>query len=318
MRPGGTTMIPAPMYHTAPNTVALLAVRAGMDITVLPRFEPEEFLAALEAHDFEAVQVVPTMFLRLLKLPEEVRRRYDLSRLRAVVHAAAPCPIPIKRAMIEWLGPIVIEYYGGTETGAVVWCDSAEWLAHPGTVGKPGDEAAVRIIGPDGTDVPVGEAGVVYLKPPEYWPNFTYVGDSEKRRAMEIDGFLTVGDIGHVDADGFLYLSDRTNNMVISGGVNIYPAEIENTLAGLPGLADSAVFGIPDDEYGEALAAHLELEPGSTLDAEQVRGYLRANLAGYKVPKVIVFEDRLPREETGKLFKRTLREPYWAGVEGRI
>ncbi|HWB66600.1 MAG TPA: AMP-binding protein [Mycobacteriales bacterium] len=318
LRPGGSTLVPAPMYHSAPNAVSALAVRLGMDVTVMPRFDPEEMLALIERYRIEQVQVVPTMMIRLLRLPEAVRNRYDLSSLKRLVHAAAPCPVDVKRQTIEWLGPIVHEYYGGTETGPVTWCDSEEWLAHPGTVGAAIDGAILRIVGADGEELPVGSDGTVYAKPPTYWPNFTYLGDDKKRQAMEREGYLTVGDVGHVDGDGYLYLSDRANDMVISGGVNIYPAEIEAVLTSLPGVHDSAVFGIPDEEYGEALAAHIELEPSAQLTEDDVRKHVRQHLAGYKVPKVVVFADELPREDTGKLFKRRLREPYWAGTGRNI
>jgi long-chain acyl-CoA synthetase len=197
--------------------------------------------------------MVPTMFTRLLRLPAEVRDRYDLSSLQTVVHSAAPCPQHVKRQMIDWLGPIVTEYYGGSETGPIVWCTSEEWLAHPGTVGAPADGARVRIVTADDEEAPVGEVGVVYLRPADYWPGFTYHGDDKKRREMELDGFVTVGDMGRVDADGYLYLTDRANDMVISGGVNIYPAEIEAVLYQMPEVRDCAVFGIPDEEYGESL-----------------------------------------------------------------
>jgi long-chain acyl-CoA synthetase len=218
----------------------------------------------------------------------------------------------VKQQIIDWFRPIVIEYYGGSETGLVVWCDSAEWLAHPGTVGRPTDGADVRIVDADGVAVPVGEVGVVYVKPADYWPDFTYWGDDDKRRSMELDGYVTVGDMGRVDEDGFLYLTDRASDMVISGGVNIYPAEVETALSEMDGVRDSAVFGIPDPEYGESLAAHIEVDLGSTLTEDVVRDHIRARLAGYKVPKIVVFTEELPREESGKLFKRRLREEYWA------
>ncbi|HLX48722.1 MAG TPA: AMP-binding protein [Streptosporangiaceae bacterium] len=315
---GERTLIPAPMYHTAPNVVATTAAALGLDMTIMDRFDAEQMLALIEKHRVQQVQMVPTMFIRLLRLPEEVRNGYDLSSLTKVVHAAAPCPVNVKRQMIDWLGPIVEEYYGGTETGPVVWCDSQQWLAHPGTVGAPVDGAEVRIVGPDGAALPAGEVGVVYLKLPSCWPEFTYLGDDEKRRAMELAGFVTVGDMGSLDADGYLYLSDRASDMVISGGVNIYPAEIEAVLLELPGVRDSAVFGIPDEEFGEALAAHIELEPGAALTEDDVRGHVHRTLAGYKTPKVVVFTDSLPREDSGKLFKRTLRAPYWAGTHRKI
>jgi long-chain acyl-CoA synthetase len=317
--PGVRTIIPAPLYHTAPNTMAAIAMKLGMDITLLRRFDAEEFLATVQRHRVQQVQMVPTMFTRLLRLPAEVRNRYDLSSLRSIVHSAAPCPAHVKQQMIDWLGPIIVEYYGGSETGAVVWCTSEEWLAHPGTVGAPEDGAAIRIINADDEEeAPVGEVGVVYLRPADYWPGFTYHGDDRKRREMELDGFVTVGDMGYVDADGYLYLSDRANDMVISGGVNIYPAEIESVLYEMPAIRDCAVFGIPDEEYGESLAAHIEIGDGFTLTGDEVRMFVRARLAGFKVPKVIVFDDDLPREDSGKLFKRLIRDRYWQDVDTRI
>jgi long-chain acyl-CoA synthetase len=309
---GERTLVPAPMYHTAPNVVATTAAALGLDMTIMPGFDPEQLLALVERHRIQQIQMVPTMFIRLLRLPAEIRAKYDLSSLTKIVHSAAPCPVSIKRQMIDWLGPIVEEYYGGTETGPVVWCDAAQWLAHPGTVGAPVDDAQIRIVGADGTEVPPGEVGAVYVRPPSWWPGFTYLGDDAKRRGMELAGFVTVGDVGRVDTDGYLYLTDRASDMVISGGVNIYPAEIEAALSGLPGVRDSAVFGVPDEEFGESLAAHIELEPDASLTEDEVRDYVRRTLAGYKAPRVVVFTDELPREETGKLFKRTLRAPYWA------
>ncbi|MGP8297490.1 AMP-binding protein [Streptomyces inhibens] len=319
--PGGRTLIPAPLYHASPSQHAVLALAAGLDITLMPRFDAEEFLRLIEAHRIEQVQVVPTMFVRLLRLPKDVRERYELSSLSSVVHAAAPCPPHIKHAMIDWLGPVLREYYGGSETGAVTWCDSGEWMAHPGTVGRATGSCGVAILGPGGRPLPTGATGDIYLKPADEWPQFTYLGDPDKRAAMEapgLPGYVTIGDIGHLDADGYLYLSDRRNDMVISGGVNIYPAEIEGALLALDGVRDVAVFGIPDEEFGEVLAAHLQTEPGVLLSAEAVRAHVGERLAGYKVPRAVVFEERLPRDESGKLFKRLLRDPYWAGRDGVI
>jgi long-chain acyl-CoA synthetase len=314
---GERTVIPAPMYHTAPNVYALASALAGMDMTIMERFDAEEFLRIVQDQRVTVVQMVPTMFVRLLALPEEVRRSYDLSSLRWVVHAAAPCPPEVKRQMIDWLGPIVAEYYGGTETGPVTYCTSEEWLAHPGTVGRPVGAARVKVIGEDGTELPAGESGEVYAWL-DLFPNFTYEGDEEKRRSIERDGLVSVGDIGYLDGEGFLYLNDRRSDMVISGGVNIYPAEIEARLLGLDGVRDCAVFGIPDEEFGEAVAAHVELDQGASLGEDDVRAHVRAGLAGYKTPKVVVFEEDLPREDSGKIFKRRLREPYWAGTERAI
>ncbi len=314
---GERTVIPAPMYHTAPNVYALVAATHGMDMTIMTRFDPEDFLRIVEEQRVTVVQMVPTMFVRLLSLPEQVRSGYDLSSLRWVVHAAAPCPPEVKRAMIEWLGPIVAEYYGGTETGPVVFCTSEEWLSHPGTVGRPIERAVIKILDGDGRELPTGESGEVFMWL-DVWPDFTYAGDDEKRRAIERDGLISCGDIGYVDAEGYLYLNDRRSDMVISGGVNIYPAEIEACLLSLPGVRDCAVFGIPDDEFGEALAAHVELHDGTRLSADAVRDHVHANLAGYKTPRVVEFSESLPREDSGKIFKRRLREPYWRGRERAI
>jgi long-chain acyl-CoA synthetase len=314
---GERTVIPAPMYHTAPNVYALSSALRGMDMTIMKSFDAEEFLRIVQDHKVTVVQMVPTMFVRMLALPEHLRERYDLSSLRWVVHAAAPCPPDVKRGIIAWLGPIVAEYYGGTETGPVVYCTSEEWLAHPGTVGKPISRAQVKVFDPEGNELGPGESGEIFSWL-DVWPNFTYAGDEEKRRAVEKDGLISCGDIGYLDEDGFLYLNDRRSDMVISGGVNIYPAEIEASLQSLEGIRDCAVFGIPDEEFGEVLAAHVELDEGAHLSADQIREYLRGQLAGYKTPKVVEFSDSLPREDSGKIFKRRLREPYWAGRERAI
>ena len=308
---GGTTILPAPLYHSAPNVSATFAVNIGMDIVIMPRFHPEEMLRLIEEHAATTIHLVPTMFVRMLRLPDDVRAKYDLSSLRAIVHAAAPCPAQVKLAMIDWVGPIVHEYYGGSEGGPWVACTSEEWLDHPGTVGKPVLDAAIRILGPDHRELPTGETGVIYGRSPSVWPDFTYIGNDEKRRSIDAgEGFITVGDVGRVDADGFLYISDRLNDMVISGGVNIYPAEIEACLLELDGVADAAVFGVPDPDLGERITAHVELLPGATVSEEQVRLHVQTSLAKYKVPSVVVFEQQLPREDSGKLFKRRLKERY--------
>ncbi len=314
---GERTVIPAPMYHTAPNVYALSSAMRGMDMTIMKSFDAEEFLRIVEQQQVTVVQMVPTMFVRMLGLPAQVRERYDLSTLHRVVHAAAPCPPDIKREMIRWLGPIVTEYYGSTEVGPVVYCTSEEWLAHPGTVGRPIERARVKVFDADGEELGPGESGEVFVWL-DVWPDFTYAGDDEKRRSIERDGLISCGDIGYLDEDGFLYLNDRRSDMVISGGVNIYPAEIEACLQGLEGIRDCAVFGIPDAEFGEALAAHVELDEGAGLNADQIRDHVKANLAGYKTPRVVEFSESLPREDSGKIFKRRLREPYWAGRDKTI
>ena len=314
---GERTIIPAPKYHSAPNAFALSAAIRAMDMTIMTSFDAEGFLRIVAERRASVVQMVPTMFVRMLGLPPEVRERYELSSLRRVVHAAAPCAPEIKRRMIDWLGPIVTEYYGSTETGPVVHCTSDEWLAHPGTVGRPIADAELRVFDAEGNEVGVGESGEVFMRV-DAFPDFTYAGDDEKRRSIERDGLVSCGDIGYLDGDGFLYLNDRRSDMVISGGVNIYPAEIESCLLGLSGIRDCAVFGIPDDDFGEVLAAHVELDGGASLSADLIRDHVKANLAGYKAPRVVEFSDSLPREDSGKIFKRRLRDPYWAGRERAI
>jgi long-chain acyl-CoA synthetase len=271
----------------------------------------------IDEHRVTHVQMVPTMFVRLLQLPEEERKRYDLSSLQFVVHAAAPCPADVKRAMIEWWGPVIWEYYGCTESGAVVLCSSEEWLSHPGTVGKALDGVVMKIFDDDGNELPNFASGDVYVRMTD-GPDFTYHNDPDKRVKVGRGNLITCGDIGYVDDDGYLYLNDRRNDMVISGGVNIYPAEIEAALVTMPGVRDCAVFGIPDEAYGEALAAYVEPDGSVELTEDQVRRWVHEKLAGYKAPKVVHFADSLPREDSGKIFKRTLREPYWAGHEKRI
>ncbi|HWF54203.1 MAG TPA: AMP-binding protein [Solirubrobacteraceae bacterium] len=311
LRPGMSTLVTAPLYHSAPSAQGSFALALGIDLTIMPRFDGEEFLRVIENHAINHAQVVPTMFVRLLELPPEVRARYDLRSLQCVVHAAAPCPAHVKQRMIEWMGPVISEYYGGTEIGIVVACDAEEWLAHPGTVGAPVGGADIHVFDPEGRLLPRGETGEVYIKPPDYWPDFTYLGLDERRREIDRDGYLSIGDVGRIDADGFLYLSDRARDMVISGGVNIYPIEIEACLLELPGVRDVAVFGVPDDSYGEALAAHVDADPAVGLTEDDIRDHIRARMAGYKVPRTVVFDDHLPREESGKIFKRRIREHYW-------
>jgi long-chain acyl-CoA synthetase len=311
------TVITGPLYHSAPNAYALYAVREGGLAILQPRFDAEQLLRFVEQYQITHLHMVPTMFVRLLRLPEAVRRQYDLSSLEWVVHGAAPCPIHLKRAMIDWWGPIVGEYYGATETGIVTFHNSEDSLRRPGTVGRPLTGATVKVLDNAGLPVPPGETGEVYV-----WlrgmPDFTYHGMPEKRRETERDGLISLGDMGYLDEDGYLFLCDRKHDMVISGGVNIYPAEIEATLLALAGVRDCAVFGIPHEEFGETLCAHIEPEPGAVLDEAGIHQWLRKRLAAFKVPSLIRFETNLPREDSGKIMKRQLREPYWAGTGRRI
>ncbi|HEV2546642.1 MAG TPA: acyl-CoA synthetase [Stellaceae bacterium] len=302
--------ITGPLYHAAPNAFARACLREAECILLQPRFDAKELLQLIERHRLTHMHMVPTMFVRLLKLPAAVKRRYDLSSLRFVVHGAAPCPPAVKREMIAWWGPVINEYYGGTETGGAVFHTAAEALEKPGTVGRPIEGAAVKIIDGAGRALGIGEVGEIYLRVADN-PDFTYQGLPEQRREIERDGFITLGDIGYLDKDGYLFLCDRARDMVISGGVNIYPAEIEQVLVTMRGVRDCAVFGIPDEEYGESLCAHIEVEEGAMLSADEVKTFLRRHLAGYKVPKRIEFCSALPREDSGKIYKRQLRAPYW-------
>jgi long-chain acyl-CoA synthetase len=244
-------------------------------------------------------------------LRDAMTAEQSLSSLECVVHAAAPCPVHVKRRMIEWFGPVILEHYGATEIGIVVACDSREWLAHEGTVGKPMGSADIHVFDPTGALLASGETGEVYIRPPGYWPGFTYLDQEDQRREIDRDGDITIGDVGRVDEDGFLHLSDRARDMVDSGGANIYPAEIEACLLELEGVRDVAVFGIPDEHFGEALAAHVDADPSAGLTETTIRDHVRERLAGFKVPKVVVFDEELPREESGKIFKRRIRVRYW-------
>jgi long-chain acyl-CoA synthetase len=311
------TVVTGPMYHSAPNSYGLVLARAGATVILQPRFDPEDLLQLIERHRVTHLHMVPIMFHRLLKLPQEVRARYDHASLRFVVHAAAPCPPPIKRAMIDWWGPIIAEYYGSTEVGMATFCHAQDWLAHPGTVGRTIPESVVRIIDEKGQGLPAGQVGEIVARTPAF-NDFTYHGDDQKRRDAEKAGLIAPGDIGYFDEDGFLYLCDRANDMIISGGVNIYPAEIEGELLKMPGVADCAVFGIPDEEFGEGVCAVVQPQDGADLDAAAVQAYLRAHIAGFKVPRRVEFSANLPREDSGKIFKRKLRDPFWAGLERRI
>ncbi len=310
-------VLTGPMYHSAPNGYAMHAVRLGATLILQPRFDAKEVLQLIAQKRVTHVHMVPVMFSRLLKLAAECRAAYDLSSLRFVVHAAAPCPPSVKRAMIDWWGPVINEYYGGTETGVVTSCTSAQWLGHPGTVGRPVPEADVRVIDSENRSLPSGKVGEIICRV-RSMADFTYHGDDAKRQDVDRGGLIALGDVGYFDEDGYLYLCDRSRDMIISGGVNIYPAEIEAELSLMPSIDDCAVFGIPDDEFGEAVCATIQLREGATLDASQVTDFLRHRLAGYKLPRRIEFRRDLPREDSGKIFKRKLRDSFWEHAGRRI
>ncbi len=304
-------MMNGPMYHSAPSSYGMMAFRHGSTIVLEPRFDPEDLLQLIEQHRVTNMHMVPTMFVRLLRLPDEVKSRYDLSSLRNIIHGAAPCPVHVKHAMIKWWGPVINEYLGSTETGVPIWHSSEEALKKPGTVGRTIEGGVVRIYRPDGTLCDVGEPGEIYMRQTSV-PDFDYQGRPDARAEAGRDGLISVGDVGYLDEDGYLFMCDRKRDMVISGGVNIYPAEIESTLIGMDGVRDCAVFGVPDDEFGERLVGCVEREDGATISSADIQAYLKQRLANFKVPKAIHFHDALPRESTGKIFKRKLRDQYGA------
>jgi long-chain acyl-CoA synthetase len=303
---------PAPLYHSAPQANVSLAIRNGGTVVIMEHFDAEHYLQLVQAHRITHTQLVPTMFSRMLKLPEAVRLKADLSSLKIAVHAAAPCPVPVKEQMIDWWGPIIHEYYGATEGLGFTACNSAEWLAHRGTVGKVmlGD---LHVLGEDMQPVPKGCSGELWFKTAT---PFVYFNDPERTQASRsADGTMsTVGDVGYVDDDGFLYLTDRSTFMIISGGVNIYPQECENLLITHPRVLDAAVFGVPNEDLGEEVKAVVQPMAGVTPDAEferQLIAFCRENLAPMKCPRSIDFTDALPRLPTGKLYKKPLRDRYW-------
>jgi long-chain acyl-CoA synthetase len=310
-----------PLYHAAPLAFSLLGpLNVGVHVVMMDGWKPERCLALIEEHRVTHSHMVPTMFHRLLALPEEVRARYDLSSLRFVVHGAAPCPVHVKQAMIDWLGPIVYEYYAATEGfGSLVTPEV--WLERPGTVGLP-PEGQVRVLGEDGEPVGPGQVGKLYLRAPEKG-RFEYYKDAAKTEgAYRGDsGYFTLGDMGYVDEDGYLFLSDRSADVIISGGVNIYPAEVDAVLLTHPAVADAATVGAPNEEWGEEVRAVVTLREGhmrsDALEVELV-AHCREHLAHYKCPKRVDFVEELPRHDTGKIYRRLVRERYWQGHEKKI
>ncbi len=316
-QPGCRTLMVAPMYHSAPNRFSMLTVDVGGDLVLVPRFDAEEVLRLIEHHRITLAFMVPTMFIRFLKLPESVRARYDVSSLKHVVCAGAPFPPDVKTAMIKWWGPVIYEYYGGTETGAVTLCTSEEALERPGTVGRAVEDAVIKIFDENGGECPPGISGEIYCRLHSF-PDFVYEGKPEERKAIERDGLFTVGDIGYLDEDGYLFISDRKRDMIISGGVNIYPAEIEAAMFGHHAIHDCAVFGIPDRDLGESIAAAIQPMPGADLDTGALQAFLRERIASYMLPREIIIHDELPRDDNGKIYKRKLRDSYWQDAGRQI
>lgn len=311
--PGTTFVATAPLYHTGPLHFVLTELKLGATVLIFEKFDAEAVLAGIERHGAVRGQFVPTMFTRMLKLPEDVRSRYDVTSMKLALHSAAPCPVDVKQAMIDWWGPILFEIYGGTENAGSTMIDSHEWLKKPGSVGKSA-LGAIHICGDDGRELPPGETGTIYF---EGNAGFDYLNDRAKtrdsRHAAQAN-WATFGDIGHVDEDGYLFLSDRRAFMIICGGVNIYPQEAENALTMHPKVADVAVFGIPDPDMGEQVKAVVQpaadIAAGPELEAELI-AWCKARLASLKCPRSIDFADELPRDPTGKMLKKRLRDRYW-------
>jgi long-chain acyl-CoA synthetase len=319
-RDGMVYLSPAPMYHAAPLAFSLNTHRFGGTVVIMEKFDPVGALRAIEQYRVTHSQWVPTMFVRLLRVPDEERSSFDLSSHECAIHAAAPCPVPVKRQMIEWWGPIIHEYYAGTEGNGSTGITSEEWLAHPGSVGRP-RAVSVHIIDEEGNELGPHQEGAIYFASPGEL--FQYHNDPQKtadsRLTVGDKQLSTLGDVGYVDEEGYLYLTDRKAYMIISGGVNIYPREIEDVLIQHPAVADVAVFGIPNDDLGEEVKAVVQLLPGTEPDdatRDELMQFVRSHLAGFKCPRTIDFMDELPRLPTGKLYKRILRDPYWAKPVG--
>ena len=315
--PGVRSLLSAPLYHSAPSSFAQQSLLQGSLFVLEEKFDAEATLALIERHRIDTVYLVPVMYVRLLRLPPELRARYDLSSLKFVASTGSPCAPEVKKAMIAWLGPVIYEAYASSETGYITVMSPQDAARKPGSAGKAVGRAEIRIYDDNGKLLPPGAIGTIYAHQPAY-SDFTYHGNEAARRAIERDGLASVGDMGYLDDEGFLYVCDRASDMVISGGVNIYPAEIEHVLITLPGIIDCAVVGIPDEEYGESLAAQVIAEAGATLDAEVIRRALAERIAGYKVPRRIDIVDALPRDDNGKVQKRRIRDIYWSGRERKI
>ena len=313
IEPGGDAvhLVTSPMYHMSPLSFGYFSAHFEHPVVLMEKWDAEEALRLIERYRVTDTAMVPTQLHRLMQLPPDVRATYDVSSLRQVIHAAAPCPIELKRSLFDWLGPVIYEFYGATEGGGTL-ATPQDWLDHPGTVGRPWQGADIKILDDEGNEVPAGTVGTVYML--LMGGDFRYKGDDDKTSANRHGDYFTVGDMGELDEDGFLYLRDRKIDMIISGGVNVYPAEVEAALFSHPAVGDAAVFGIPDEEWGEQVKAVVEPAPGYTATSElaaDLLSHCTTHLAKYKCPRSIDFTEAMPRDPNGKLYKRRLRDPYW-------
>lgn len=310
---GVRSVMTGPLYHSAPNAYAMQVIGAGGLLVLQPKFKPLELLELIERHRITNLHMVPTMFVRLLALSKEEKQRFDLSSLRHVVHGAAPCPADVKRAMIEWWGPVIHEYYAMTETGFIAISNSHEWLQHPGSVGRAAPGVTIEIRREDGSRCEPGEPGEIFVYS-EVTGHVAYHRAEDKTAELRHGDFIATGDIGYLNEEGFLFISDRKTDMVISGGVNIYPAEVEKALIGMPGVSDCAVFGVPHPEFGEQLVAAIQPAQGARIEESAVQAYLKDRIAGYKIPRLIRICDEFPREDSGKVKKHKLRDALFGAM----
>jgi long-chain acyl-CoA synthetase len=310
-----------PAYHAAPLLFDIRwPLASGVPIVMLPGWDARAVLRAIECHRVTHLHLVPAMFGWLLDLPADERAAFDLSSLRVIVHGAAPCPIPVKRAMIDWLGPILLEYYGASETGTGIQIDSTDWLAHPGSVGRRPTPDGVVIRNDDGRDLPDGETGRIWIRI-DPATRFSYFNAPDKTAGQYDGDYATLGDVGHYDADGYLFLTGRTAECIISGGVNIYPREVDEALLDHPAVADACVVGVPSREWGEEVKAVVQLRPDTPPSAElacELIAHARARIAAFKCPRSVDFVAGLPRSPAGKIARQTVRAPYWAGLGSDI
>ncbi len=312
-----TTVVTGPMYHSGPNGHAMLSARFGATIILQSRFDETELLHLIEKYKVSHMHMVPTMFVRLLKLSNHEQQKHELSSLIWVAHGAAPCPPQVKEKMIKWWGPVINEYYGSTETGGITVQSSNRALEKPGSVGQAITGIEIKILDEDGLQLNTGQVGNIYIRN-DFYGDFDYHGRTQDRKDIGQDGFVWIGDIGYLDEDGFLYLCDRRSDIINSGGINIYTAEIEAAILEMPGITDCAVFGIPDDDLGEVVCTHLTLDQSKVILPGDITHFIKMRLGRMKAPSSIVITNNLPRQESGKIFKKKLRDPYWEGKTQKI